>query len=114
MTRENLSRAPRGGTWFGWWRQGLREGHEAMSLTITGGLLQGSGQDQDGTFALDGQVYADGTASLIKRYTVPLIVTPPRLAYLGQWNGRVLRGTWVSETAPHTHGPFLLWPSQEA
>jgi hypothetical protein len=101
------------GPWRGWWRRGLQEGHEALSLTIAGGVLRGSGQDQEGTFALEGRVDADGNASLTKRYTLPLIVTPPRLAYQGRWNGRVIRGTWVDETTRQGKGPFLLWPSQE-
>jgi hypothetical protein len=104
---------PMSGHWSGWWRQGLREGHEALSLAIAGGSLQGSGQDEDGAFALTGQIYADGTASITKHYTRPNIPTPPFLAYLGQWNGRVIRGSWVDERSSGNHGPFLLWPSQD-
>jgi len=104
---------PMSGHWSGWWRQGLREGHEFLSLAIAGGTLQGSGQDEDGAFALTGQIYADGTASITKHYTLPNIPTPPSLAYLGQWNGRVIRGSWVDERSPGNYGPFLLWPSQD-
>jgi hypothetical protein len=108
MTVEPIS-----GNWSGWWRQGLREGHEFLSLAIAGGSLQGSGQDEDGAFAVTGQIYADGTASITKHYTLPRIPTPPFLAYIGQWNGRVIRGSWVDERTPRNHGPFLLWPSQD-
>lgn len=104
---------PMSGQWSGWWRQGLREGHETLSLAILGGSLKGSGQDEDGAFALTGQIYADGTASITKHYTLPNIPTPPFLAYIGQWNGRVIRGSWVDERSPGNHGPFLLWPSQD-
>ena len=67
MSFDTSNPTPLSGTWCGWWRQGLREGHEAMRLTITGQRIQGSGQDQDGSFALDGQVQPDGSASLTKR-----------------------------------------------
>lgn len=109
-----MTAEPMSGHWSGWWRQGLREGHEVMNLAIAGGILQGSGQDEDGTFALTGQIYADGTASITKHYTLPNIQTPPFLAYIGQWNGRVIRGSWVDERSASNHGPFLLWPSQDA
>jgi hypothetical protein len=108
-----MTAEPMSGRWSGWWRQGLREGHETLNLAIAGGTLQGNGQDEDGAFALTGQVYADGTASITKNYTLPTIQTPPFLAYIGQWNGRVIRGSWVDERSPGNHGPFLLWPSHE-
>jgi len=73
-----------GGHWQGWWRQGMREGHEVLSLSAMGGQIQGTGRDEDGAFSLNGQIYADGSASLTKRYTLPLIPTPPSLAYLGK------------------------------
>jgi hypothetical protein len=113
MPFDSPSREPQSGTWCGWWRQGLREGHEALRLTITGQRIHGSGQDQDGSFALDGQVQPNGSASLTKRYTQALFATCEHRAYQGQWNGRVIRGTWVDETSAHSHGPFLLWPSRD-
>lgn len=108
-----LAREPRSGTWQGWWRHGLREGHEALSLTIAGGRVHGTGRDQDRSFSLEGEVHPDGTASFTKRYTQPLVATPSRLDYRGQWNGRVIRGTWANGTSACSHGPFLLWPSSE-
>ncbi len=113
MHSDNLFPEPLSGTWRGWWRQGLREGHEALRLTVTGRRIQGSGQDQDGAFALEGVLQPDGSAVLTKRYTLPALQTIERRACLGQWNGRVLRGTWADERAPQSLGPFLMWPSQE-
>ncbi|BDU70260.1 hypothetical protein GETHOR_23610 [Geothrix oryzae] len=108
-----LAQEPRSGTWQGWWRHGLREGHEALSLTIASGRVRGAGQDQDGRFSLEGEVRPDGTATLTKRYTQPLVAVPSGLAYQGQWNGRVIRGTWADEASVCGRGPFLLWPSSE-
>jgi hypothetical protein len=101
---------PKGGRWSGWWRQGLREGHEALDLVISGGIVRGSGQDQDGEFLLEGSLHADGTASLTKRYTQLFVPRPARLTCKGHWNGRVLRGSWSGEGEPNHSGPFLLWP----
>lgn len=98
------------GPWSGWWVQRGREGHEGMTLAFSGGGVSGDGSDEDGEFSISGHIYADGSASLTKVYTRPLITTPLSLAYLGHWDGKAIRGTWINESYAASNGPFVMWP----
>jgi hypothetical protein len=102
------------GRWCGWWRQGLHEGHEVLGLTVEGVAIAGGGHDEGGAFTLAGHIHPDGLTTLTKHYTLPLTARPTKITCRGQWNGRLIRGSWADDRSPAAdQGPFLLWPSQD-
>lgn len=98
------------GAWRCRWVQGPRSELEELALAFRGSAVTGSGIDADGTFNYTGAVHPDRSVRLLKVYDLPRIPVPPRLAYLGRWDGHCLAGTWIDEGWPSNRGPFRMWP----
>lgn len=97
------------GPWVGWWAEtdGI-ERHENMSLTFEEGNVDGSGHDENGSFALHGRIYKDGTVSIAKVYIRPNKAVPESMAYLGVWDSGIIEGVWIDDNCPGNHGPIRL------
>lgn len=108
MTLDHLS-----GPWRCRWTQHRRSATEDLALTIAGGKVSGSWDHLDGVFDYSGAIHEDGTATLTKVYSLPTIVVPPSLTYIGRWDGRCIAGRWIDDLDPSwNNGPFRMWPGE--
>lgn len=99
------------GPWSGIWHQGAHnQGKESLDLVFNESQVIGFGSDCDGDFQYSGTFTPAGAVTLGKVYTRPLIIVPPRITYLGLWNGRRIVGTWTDDTSRSNSGPFRMWP----
>ncbi|OQA34897.1 MAG: hypothetical protein BWY56_01814 [Acidobacteria bacterium ADurb.Bin340] len=110
MNFEGLS-----GPWKCRWTQRGRTELETLDLVFQDGQVLGFGSDPDGEFQYSGQSHPDGSVSLTKVYTSPLIQVPSSLTYIGAWDGRRIAGEWMDDMYPgRNHGPFRMWPGKQA
>ncbi len=98
------------GPWRCRWRQTWCQGLEELTLTLRGTALEAEGVDEDGTFRHSGALYANGTASFAKVYSLAVKSVPLSMSYIGSWDGTAIRGEWIDDAHLDNHGPFVMWP----
>ncbi|MFZ4734226.1 MAG: hypothetical protein ACOYK7_16945 [Pirellulales bacterium] len=76
----------------GWWEQRHlgRQAMDALTVSITGGVVRGQGRDRIAPFTLDGTIDQRGAVAILKRYQAGHSVH-----YVGMYDGEgVLSGRW--------------------
>ena len=100
------------GPWVGWSVQMPRKIHERMALRIGGGKIDGTGEDADGDFTVEGDYEANGEVAIVRRYTY-CTAGPEGVGvlslYRGRWDGGAVSGDWHFVVG-YEGGPFEMWP----
>ena len=91
---------------------------EAITLSIRGGSISGSGTDKDGDFELTGGYHERSQrVQLTRRYTWTTEPSQEGVGipydYDGSWDGMMVSGNWHMRNHPPMCGPFEMWPSRE-
>lgn len=103
------------GPWTGLSIQDGRRISESIHLSISGGRIEGTGQDADGDFELTGFFQSRNlVVKLTRRYTET--TEPSQLGvglpydYEGLWDGQMVSGHWHPRYNLDYGGPFEMWP----
>ncbi|MFZ4507861.1 MAG: hypothetical protein ACOYON_09225 [Fimbriimonas sp.] len=113
------------GPWVGLSTQASLRISEKIQLSLSVGILHGTGSDLDGDFVLDGKYDSlSGDVEMARRYTLALdryTRKPKRdftsvlvlYDYTGRWDGEMISGTWQQRDYPPNQGTFEMWPYRE-
>ena len=78
-----------------------------MTLTFSGGSIEGSGTDDTGSFLIVGTYESGSAIELFKIYSTHTF------RYLGDWDGAMIAGNSHQVLATWNRGRFEMWPEGE-
>jgi hypothetical protein len=86
------------GSWRGYYEQFRGRYPQQQTMEFADGMVRGDGDDDIGPFRIEGQYHGDGEAvriGWIKTYQ-----NGHSVLYLGDYDGRWIRGTWTLQGGP--------------